>query len=459
MADVRVAFPFKPYPHQKAAHALLSTIRFIVLVWHRRGGKTVFAIMELVLGALQCKRERGRFGYIAPLLGQARTAAWDYLKAFSRVVPGAVVNESQLSVTYPNGAQVRLFGADNPDSLRGFYLDGCVLDEVADMKPNVWGEIIRPSLADRQGWAIFIGTPKGSNLFSELFYMAQQTDGWHAEIRRASETGIIPEQELLELKRSMKSNEYAQEFDCDFSASVEDVLLRLSDVVEAQERSLHPSSYSHAAKVLGVDIARYGSDSTVIQPRQGLAAFKPKWVDGNDTMQVVGMVAQAIDKWGPDATFIDAGASGPGVIDRLRQLGYVVFEIHFGSKPGEPQFENKRAEMWCKTADWIRAGGCLPMQPRLQADLVGPRYSYKNAHGKIQLESKDSMRARGLRSPDFGDALALTFAWPVPPRGLSLDNGRSQRGKALTAFDPYESEETVHSTAQTQFDPFEDRSF
>jgi hypothetical protein len=419
----RVEFPFSPWAHQKAAHAFRLVTRFLVLVWHRRAGKTVFAILELLLAAADCKREMGRFGYLAPLHKQAKSVVWDYLKRYARCIPGVVINESELQVELPNGSRVRLFGADNPDALRGLYFDGVVLDEVADMRPEVWGEIIRPALSDRQGWAIFIGTPKGVNLFSELYYRAQAEPGWTADLRRATDTGVIPPDELEQARREMSEAQFAQEYDCDFAAAAEDVLVRLDDVLAAQGRTLAEPEYIYAPKVLGVDVARYGGDRNVIFPRQGLVAFKPRILRGMDTMTMAGQVAHTIETWKPDVTFVDVGGIGAGVVDRLRQLKCQVVPVDFGSKATDGRYENKRAEMWWEMAAWVKAGACLPNLPELTQDLTAPRITYRNARGRMQLESKDDMRARGLPSTDVGDALATTFAFPVAPRASANPAG------------------------------------
>ena len=113
------------------------------------------------------------FAYVSPFLKQSKAVAWDYLRE-AAFYPGAggTINESELRVDYPNGGQVRLYGADNPDALRGIYLDGVVLDEYADMDPRLWSEVIRPALADRKGWAVFIGTPKGRNALFDTWTRA-----------------------------------------------------------------------------------------------------------------------------------------------------------------------------------------------------------------------------------------------------------------------------------------------
>jgi phage terminase large subunit len=196
--------------------------RFACIVAHRRAGKTVACVHDLQRGALSCELERPRFAYLAPYLKQAKTVSWDYLRAAVQPLRdiGATAHESELRIDYPNGGQVRLYGADNPDALRGIYLDGVVLDEYADMDPRLWSEVIRPALADRQGWAVFIGTPKGRNAFYETWKRAQSDDGWYSLMLKASETGLIRESELELARRDLSEEQYAQEFECSFEAAI-----------------------------------------------------------------------------------------------------------------------------------------------------------------------------------------------------------------------------------------------
>jgi phage terminase large subunit len=165
-------------------------------------------------------RPHGRFGYVAPFLAQAKEVAWDYLKRFAQPIT-AQANESELWVELINGARIRIHGADNPDRLRGAYLDGVVLDEYADMRPSVWGEVIRPMLADRQGWATFIGSPKGRNGFYQIYEAALANPlEWHSERLLASHTGILPLVELEAARRDMTPEQYEQEFECSFEAAI-----------------------------------------------------------------------------------------------------------------------------------------------------------------------------------------------------------------------------------------------
>jgi phage terminase large subunit len=198
------------------------TQRWSALVAHRRAGKTVACVNDLLKAALTCDKQSGRFAYIAPQYNQAKDIAWGYVKQFAGVVPGVEFNESELRADLPNGARIRLYGADNPDRLRGIYLDGVVLDEYADMRPSVWGEIVRPLLTDRQGWATFIGTPKGKNAFWEVWDAAKSEPAkWYATMLKASETALIPAEELAEARKQMSEDQYAQEFECSFEAAIQ----------------------------------------------------------------------------------------------------------------------------------------------------------------------------------------------------------------------------------------------
>lgn len=204
---------YQPRRHFIPYHA--RDRRWACIVAHRRAGKTVATVFDLITCALAIEKENGRFAYIAPYYSQAKSVAWDYLKQFAEPVAEKIL-ESELAVHLANGSQVRLHGADNPDALRGIYLDGVVLDEYGDQRPTVWGGIIRPLLTDRRGWATFIGTPKGRNHFHEVYKTACVDDDWLCLELRASETGVLPQQELDDARRHMTPAQYQQEFECQF---------------------------------------------------------------------------------------------------------------------------------------------------------------------------------------------------------------------------------------------------
>jgi phage terminase large subunit len=218
MAEV-IEIPYKPREHQLALHDALDKNRFVVGVMHRRFGKTVAAINQIVKQAIECQLEAPRYAYVAPSYKQAKRIAFDYLVKYTRPL-GAVANISELRVDFW-GRRISLHGAEDPDSLRGSYYDGIVLDEVGDMNPKIWNEILRPALADRLGWALFIGTPKGNNHFKDLRDRATKTEEWAMIEFKASQTNIIPEKELWSSRQEMGEDKYQQEFECSFNAAVE----------------------------------------------------------------------------------------------------------------------------------------------------------------------------------------------------------------------------------------------
>ena len=239
------------------------TQRFASIVAHRRAGKTVACINDLIDSALVCAKPEPRFAYVAPFYAQAKDVAWSYLKRFTSPIPGTTANESELRVDLPNGGRIRLYGADNYDRMRGGYLDGVVLDEYADMDPRAWSEVIGPMLADRKGWAAFIGTPKGRNAFCEVHERALTDPEWFALMLKASETGLIDADELSRWRREMTEEQYAQEFECSFQAALLGAYYgKEMSRAEADKRicgvPYDPAALVHTAWDLGID------DSTAI---------------------------------------------------------------------------------------------------------------------------------------------------------------------------------------------------
>ena len=205
--------PFRPFLHRKE--------RWACIVAHRRAGKTVAVLQDMLKRAAEHKGKEPRFAYIAPTYTQAKDVAWSYLKDYVGGIPGAKISESELAVTLPtNGARIRLYGSDNYDRLRGLYLDGAVIDEAGDQDPRAWPEVIRPALSDRQGWATFIGTPKGRNAFHKIFQLSEKEANWFSLRLPASKTQLLPQAELEDARTQMTVEQYAQEYECSFDAAI-----------------------------------------------------------------------------------------------------------------------------------------------------------------------------------------------------------------------------------------------
>lgn len=406
---------YEPHKHQFAIHSGMQRRRFGIAVAHRRFGKTWLGGASLIDAALRLPVNDGRFGYVAPFLKQAKDIAWPTLRQMAARVEGTQIYEGDLILKMPNQNRIRLYGADNYDAMRGGYFDGVLIDEGADIRAEVWFEVILPMLADRKGWALFIGTPKGlANLFYEIWQFASDNpEQWFRAMYRADETNLpwLQDEELALLRAAMPDAVYRQEFLCDFTASSSNILIPLDLVLAARKRELYEANMGHLPKVMGVDVARFGDDNSVIQKRWGLIAYEPIVLKGLDNMQLAARVAQEISDFNPQAVFIDGGR-GEGVIDRLRQLGHVVMEINFGSSAINPGYINRRTEMWDLTREWIYEGAMLPANQDMLIDLTAPTYDFSPA-GKMRLEEKDKIKERTRRSTDIGDALALTFAEPI----------------------------------------------
>jgi phage terminase large subunit len=222
VASQQIVIPYEPRPQFEDYHD--RTERFAKGVAHRRFGKTVGCINDLIRAAMTNPREYPppRYSYVAPTYTQAKDIAWGYLKYYSAPIPGIKTSESELWVEYPNGARVRLYGADNYERLRGLYNDGVVIDEPAQMDPRAWPEVIRPTLSDYQGWASFIGTPAGRDWFYKIDRdeAGNEMPGWYRFTIKASESGVIKPEELESLRLGMSEEQYAQEFECSFEAAV-----------------------------------------------------------------------------------------------------------------------------------------------------------------------------------------------------------------------------------------------
>lgn len=217
LAPKRVQLAYKPRAAFMPFHK--RTQRWAVMVCHRRAGKTVSAVNDLIKGSVTTPGRSPLFGYVAPYRAQAKSIAWEYVKYYARPVIRKI-NESDLIITTVTNAEVRLFGADNADALRGLGFDGIFMDEYGDFKPSVWGNVIRPALSDKQGWAVFAGTPKGKNQFWETWDQAQGNPDWFSCMLKASDSGLLLTSELVDARRTLSEDQFLQEYECSFEAAI-----------------------------------------------------------------------------------------------------------------------------------------------------------------------------------------------------------------------------------------------
>lgn len=252
-AAKRVELPYVPRKAFLPFHQ--RTQRWACMVCHRRAGKTVSAVNDLIKGAVTTPGRAPLFGYVAPYRAQAKSIAWEYLKYFARPITRKI-DESDLILTTVTNAQVRLFGADNADALRGLGFDGIFMDEYGDFKPSVWGNVIRPALSDKQGWAVFAGTPKGKNQFWKVWDDAQGNPDWFHHMLKASQSGLLPQSELDDARKTLSEDQFLQEYECSFEAAILGAyygteIRELEDAGRITEVSYDPSLPTYTAWDLG----------------------------------------------------------------------------------------------------------------------------------------------------------------------------------------------------------------
>jgi len=218
MEDV-IEIDYKPRKQAKKFHN--RTERFAIIVAHRRFGKTVAAINDLIRSCFSVEKENVRVAYIAPYLSQAKAVAWDYALEYTQDIPNRKINNSELRIDFSNGSRFRVYGADNYNAMRGLYFDSIVCDEMADFPASAWPTVLRPAISDRHGSCTFISTPKGKNEFWELWHDAQDNPNWFTAMHKASQTNILDKEELKEAKRTMGEDRYEQEFECSFEAAIQ----------------------------------------------------------------------------------------------------------------------------------------------------------------------------------------------------------------------------------------------
>lgn len=418
----------------------MRTQKRAVLVCHRRAGKTVSLIADNIDLALQCEKENGRFQIIAPLYKQAKDIAWTYLKDMTKFLGDLRrVNEGELWVEVPNmgnsTSRVRLYGADDPDRLRGIYSDGMAIDEMKDVDPRMMEEVVLPALADRDGYLTLSGTPGGYDEFYNRYQHALRDPDWFVMLLKASESGILSKEVLADLAKEMPPPKYASEMECDFSAAAEAQFIPTPVFEAAAARREAPDS--NMPVVLGVDVARFGDDRSVILTRRGRCVEDVKLYQSTDLVYLANEVMRWADNVRPEMIYVDGAGVGGGVVDYLSTAGYPVRDVQVGAKADDPiRWQNKRVELWGEMREWLNTAFFRCAEEHvmlLQSDLLAPSYKY-TISGQTALEKKEDMKKRGVPSPDVADALALTFYERLAPAGLAKKVLRTP--VAVNSYDP-----------------------
>jgi hypothetical protein len=337
-------------------------------------------------------------------------------------------------------AQAQLWSEENPDAFAGAHnpLGMMLLFDEASGIPEVIWKVSKGFFTEKKSmnryWYAFSNPRRNTGAFYECFHRNRAY--WNRsniDGRTVEDTDLNVYAQIIK-EHGEDSYDARVEVKGQFPLQGERQFISRSIIEAAVERDLEEDA--HAGLVMGVDPARFGDDATVIRFRQGRNArlIKPVELRNADNMKVANICAELINKYNPDAVCIDAG-NGTGVIDRLKEMGYRVHEVWFGSKSDQNEYANKRTDLWAQMREWL-GGGCIDNLPELIDDLAGPEYSFQGHSDRIRLETKEEMKKRGLASPDHGDALACTFAVKVARKDLnSTARGSGKRTRVARDLD------------------------
>lgn len=397
-------------------------------------GKTAL-VSWLILWAISTKPDT-RGVVTANTETQLRTKTWAELgKWYHRFIGKEYFTLTATAIFSIDQAHERTWRIDmvpwserNTEAFAGLHNKGrrilVIFDEASAIPDVIW-ETTEGALTDSETeivWCVFGNPTRNTGRFRECFPGQRFASVWKTKQVDSREVSLTNKEQI----RSW-IDAYGEDSDFVrirvrgvFPRTGEMEFISATDVEEAARREA--LSLPNDALVIGVDVARYGSNESVIFFRKGRDArsIPPLRYRGLSTVDLAGRISEVYHQYRTDAIFVDGGGVGGGVVDAVRALHLHCFDIQFGSKPdavgwatgsdGE-RYANKRAEMWGSMRAWLK-GGSIPAMDDLRAQLVGPTYTF-NLRQEIVLEKKEDMTKRGLESPDLADALALTFALPV----------------------------------------------
>jgi hypothetical protein len=421
-----------------------TTGRFAVVSGHGVGKSTVMAWLDIWFLST---RPHPQIVTTANTKKQLETKTWRELAVWKNLA----INKHWFDLTatkiclkqYPDtwfGAAIP-WSKEKPEAFAGTHANHVMVkfDEASIIEDSIWETTEGAMTQYGAFWFVFGNPTRNTGRFSQCFGKYRHL--WKTYHVDSRESKIATNKEQI----ATWIREYGE--DSDFvRIRVKGVFPRAGtkqlipgDIVEqAQQRRYHPNDFVHMPKILGVDIARHGDDQTVLIRRQGLVAFGMQKFRIPNLKDVATVVAQEINIWRPDQVFVDAtGGWGWGVVDILQDLGHHnVMGVEVGRTASLPKrFKNVRAEMWWKMREWLNSGGAIPDDYELYDDLIGLEYDYTNEQ-TIFIEKKEDMKARGLSSPDCADALALTFAYHVPPPSVSINVTNNQQVTLPPWVDP-----------------------
>ena len=333
------------------------------------------------------------------------------------------------------GVEGRLWSAENPDAYAGVHnFAGVMLvfDEASGIDDAIWSVAAGffTENTPNRFWLAFSNPRRNSGYFYECFN--GKRDFWRnktVDARSVEGTDKQVYQQIIDEYGADSAQAHVEVYGL-FPNASDDQFISVRLVEDAMDRTPHKDL--SAPIVIGVDPARFGADSTVIAVRQGRDVVAIKRYKGDDTMETVGRVIDAIEEYKPALVVIDEGGLGAGVVDRLKEQRYKVRGVNFGNKSRNPMmWGNLRAQIWGEMREWLKTGS-IPKERNLKSDLIGPLMK-PDSKGSIYLESKKDMKARGLASPDAADAIAVTFAFPVAHREARVDMTRPRSYGSINA--------------------------
>lgn len=429
-----------------------------VVVWHRRSGKDKTFIN--ILTTKMCQR-RGVYYYFLPTYGQGRKILWDGMDKsgfkFLDHIPSDLIvkkNDTEMKIEIVNGSILQVVGTDNFDSIMGTNPIGCVFSEYSLQDPKAW-EFIRPILLENDGWAIFNFTPRGQNHAKDLYDMARMNDDWFCQLLTVNDTTdhdckrLITD-DMLDAERlsGMSETLIQQEYYCNFLHSTSNILIPFDVIREAQLRQIE---YDHGLKIGGLDVARFGDDSTVLVVRMGgMPFFIDKW-QKQDGAETVRRVLDLYSQRKFDCLCVDSIGLGATVADMLRDKHlFPVYDVNVSESASDSErFSRLRDELWWRAREWFYERKCklpaIKYIDELVSDLSKITYDYMKGSEKVKVMSKADMKVLMGHSPDVGDAFMMTFA--VALDDVSRDLGRSH---GFVSNQQY---------ADSYFDPFGERAY
>ena len=449
VAFVQELFQIEPTVQQKKLLMGVVTPGAKVSVRSGHGTGKTTSLAWLVFWFLTCFKN-ARIPCTAPSQAQLRDVLWAELSNQQQRMPKWW--QEQFDITSDrvmlrgnektSFAVARTASKEKPDALQGFHADNLLflVDEAPGVDNKVF-QVASGALSTEGSRVVMCGNPtQTTGYFFESHN--RNRDLWNC-LRFSCLDSPLAGSDYAD----GMAKEYGKDSDVyrvrvlgDFPLASINQLISEKLLDEALKKTLRPEQISFAPKILGVDVAPYGDDRSAIFYRQGLYSELLYSCNGIDDIQFAGKIVEIIKDKGIDGVFVDRGA-GSGVLSALSHLGYghITTGVSFGGIPGKVKYLNKRAEMWGDTLDWLVEGGVICGNEKADAikdDLKGPQYFY-NMSSKLQLERKEDMKKRGLASPDLGDALALTFAYPVASKAEKESHYGGEVETGNMDYDPF----------------------